>query len=300
MINYQYWIPILEVEVNSKKTKIFEGQWLSEIIKLTLRYPRLRNGLFLGQNPSTKRDKINIHGGVDKCVCQEAIEIHSLFGCLHACDYCHIETYMNIMLNLEELVEHIKQIMINHSDQQLYKYDNYSDQIPFEPEYGASDLLVPFFAQQKDKYLLLYTKSANVDHLLSLDHQGHTIINWSLSPDAQSRFIEKETPQMLERIEAIKKCQDAGYHVRVRLSPIVPVKNWKDEVNVMVVKLFEAAPKLDLITMDVIGFMTPTVMKQALDTSLFEEKAVKILDELEKSKKKKWGKMVVNCFENNP
>jgi DNA repair photolyase len=262
----------------------------SELAMLVKRFPALTSCLFLGQGPVTTRSRINVHG-TEWCVCQEAKEIHSIYGCLHACDYCHVENFVNIMLDLERLVDHVATVIDQTSGQQLYKYDNYTDQICFEPEYGASELLVPFFAKQDDKYLLLYTKSDNVDHLLGLDHGGKTIINWSLSPRTQSTTIEKGTPPFERRIDAMKRCQDAGYRVRARFSPIIPVDNWQDEYLEMIDRLFDAATP-DVITLDIVGFMSPSQMKVALDTSLFDARARELLDEQEQTGQVRWGKHV--------
>nr|MDO8111052.1 radical SAM protein [Candidatus Sigynarchaeota archaeon] len=261
-----------------------------ELARVKKQYPALDSCLLLGQNPVTTRSRFNQHGP-DWCVCQLAKEIHSIYGCLHACDYCHVEDFVNIMLDLERLVDFVAKVIKATPDQHLYKYDNYTDQICFEPEYGASELLVPFFGTQDDKYILLYTKSDNVDHLLDLDHRGKTIINWSLSPRTQSTKIEKGTPPFQRRIAAMQKCQDAGYTVRVRVSPIIPVENWQDEYTEMI-DLLLASIKPDVITLDVVGFMSPSQMKVALDTSLFDKYARALLDQQERLERPSWGKHV--------
>ncbi len=253
-------------------------------------HPALATSMLLGQDPVTTRASLNLHGP-DWCACQSGIEFHSLYGCAHACDYCHVENYLNIMLDLEWLAGVFERTVAKNPNQQLYKYDNHSDQICLEPEYGASELFVHLFSGMPNKYLLLYTKSDNVDHLLGLDHRGHTIVNWSLSPRTQSTRVEKRTPPVSRRIKAMAKCQNAGYRVRARFSPIIPVAGWREEYASMVDELYASATP-DVVTLDVVGFMSPTQMKAALDTSLFDERARTLLDEQEKLDKPKWGKHV--------
>lgn len=253
---------------------------------LLKKYPNLGT---LGPHPFTRRAQWN-H---EWCVCQAAWEMHSLMGCLHSCDYCHINEILSIMLNLEELVVELGKKMKTIPDQQLYKYDNHSDQITLEPEYGASDLLVNYFATRDlkpEKYLLLYTKSDNVKHLLDLQHNGRTLVNWTVSPETQSRKVEKGTPSLEKRLIAMKKCEDAGYTIRVRFSPMIPVKNWKEEYRSMIRKLFDHATP-DVITMDVIGFMSPGGMQESLDMDLFDEEARTIIDSLA-NVERKWQKHV--------
>lgn len=239
-------------------------------------YPTLHHALLLGQNAFTHRAAVN---HLERNICQAAWEVHSIFGCLHACDYCHVENFVNIMLNIEELIQKLKEIIAQNPTQLLYKYDSYTDTPIFEPEYGGCEAMVRFFAQLPRQYLLLYTKSANVDFLLNLPHNGHTIINWSLSPDTQSRQVEKFTPPVTERIRAMKKCQDAGYRIRARFSPLMPLKNWEYEFQEMVSTLLSQVTP-DVITIDVIGFMSPNTMKSVIDPQLWIPDAKQTLDTL--------------------
>ena len=243
--------------------------------KLAHHYPALAVYHFLGDGHYTFRDATTSKNSV----CKSAYEIHSAWGCYHACDYCHVKDFLNVMLNLEEFVEHLDELVKRESWQKLYKYDNHTDTICLEPEYGASELLVSFFADQYDKYLMLYTKSDNVGHLLNLNHKGHTIINWTLSCDTVVRQIEKRTPSMEERIRAAAMCQEAGYTVRFRFSPIIPIKNWQDENRDMIEKLF-AEVRPDLITMDLLGWMSAQQIKASMDVSLFDDEYRELVERM--------------------
>ena len=242
---------------------------------LAQKYPALSWYNFLGDGHWTFRNK----AAYTNHVCKSAYEIHSAWGCYHACDYCHVKDFLNVMLNLEEFVEHLDTLVKREAWQKLYKYDNQTDTICLEPEYGASELLVEYFAQQDDKYLMLYTKSNNIDHLLDLNHNGRTIINWTLSCDTVSKQIEKKAPTMDERIDAALKCQEAGYTVRFRFSPIIPIKNWQAENVEMIDKLF-AKVKPDLITMDVLGWMTAQQIKNSMDLALFDDEYRELVENL--------------------
>ncbi len=123
-------------------------------------YPALATRMLDGGAAWSLRKGRDFYGGRGT-VCQNAWELHSAFGCLHRCDYCHIGGFLSIMVNLEELVERLPALIKENPWLQLYKYDNQTDTIAFEPEYGASELMVNFFAGCESEYLMLYTKSAN-------------------------------------------------------------------------------------------------------------------------------------------
>lgn len=256
-------------------TFIFDDR---ELAGLLARHPALA---VLGWAPFTWRGPWNHEG----CACQGAWELHSLNGCLHACAYCHVNEFLHVMLDVENLAARVEPLARANPAQHLYKYDNRSDQIALEPEYGASMVMVERFATldlAPPRYLLLYTKSDNVDHLLDLDHRGRTIVNWSLAPPAQATRIETGTPPVDRRIDAMRKCQEAGYHVRARFSPVIPVEGWREEYAGMISTLFQAA-RPDVITLDVIGFMSPAGLLASIDPDLLDGKARAIIDSLAKA-----------------
>jgi len=245
-------------------------RWLSddESARLAAEHPALARHMLLGRGAWSRRDHTVFRREQD-CVCQSAWEIHCAYGCLHACDYCHVPPYFNIMLNLEELAGRVRAFGETIPSQHLYKFDNYTDTITLEPEYGASEIMVRAFADWPGRYVLLYTKSDNVDHLLGLDHKAHTLISWSVNCRTAAKLIEKNTPGLDERVRAIERCQKAGYRVRVRVSPMCPVKGWREEYREMAERLLARA-RPEVVSVDVLGWMTAGQMKDALDLSLFD------------------------------
>ena len=204
------------------------------------------------------------------CICQSAWQLHSAMGCPFRCGYCGLGGLNRIFVNMEEYVEHLDEVCELKPTQRLYKWDNQTDVSCFEPEWGASKLLVDYFANKPGKYLVIYAgKSDNIDNLLSLDHKGKTLMQWSIGARTQSTVIEKETAPWDRRIEAAHKCQQAGYVVRFRFSPIVPVKNWKEE-NAELIDLMFAKTKPDVISLCAFGWMNVEGARASFDFSLLD------------------------------
>jgi len=244
-------------------------QWDGSAQRDIERYPALHSWIMGEEGPWGWRDaavECAGHGSV----CQSAWELHSIYGCLHACRYCHVGRLVHLMLNLEQIRDRLHELFALAPEQKLYKYDNQTDTVCFEPEYGASETFVPFFGGQDSRYLMLYTKSDNVDHLLDLPHNGQTLISWTLSPQPTCETVEVGAPSMAARIAAAAKCQQAGYRVRFRFSPIVPLRTWRDDLAEMVERLFRQVDP-DLITVDVLGWMRPWQMRDALDIDAFAD-----------------------------
>jgi len=239
-------------------------------------YPHLKGHYFLGNGAWTLRNGVATRE-TQFGVCTNAYELHSAWGCLHYCDYCNIGTFLHVMLNVEEYVERLEKHLDENEWCKLWKYDNHTDIPAIEPEYGALELLVDLFARRADQYLMIYTKSANLSYLADFDHQGKTLVCWTLSCETVAREIEKGAPLMAERIQAIRLCQSAGYGVRVRFSPIFPIRNWQEENRRMLDALLANA-RINLITMDMFKWIEPRRVRDMFDVSLWDDEFLGYVD----------------------
>lgn len=181
-------------------------------------------------------------------LCHTAVEIQSVVGCPFDCTYCPYTSFVCVRLDVENFVEKVATLAQERKSQTLFKLNNRSDTLGLEPEYGMSRALVERFAHLDDQYLLLYSKGHEVDSLLDLDHRGKTVASFTLTPDAVAKFLEVGAPTPNERIAAIGSLAEAGYPIRVRFSPIVPLRGWRDSYRDLVAKLV-AVSKPELITM---------------------------------------------------
>jgi DNA repair photolyase len=211
-------------------------------------------------------------------VCTPAWQLHTIVGCHYRCAYCSLGYYVDIMMNFEQFVEALPRLIAEKAPRQgLFQYDNATDTVSFEPEYGGSKLLIDFFAGRKDQFLELYVgKSANVDFMLDYDHRGHTVCCWSLSTRTQCSEFEWRSASMEERIEASRKCEQAGYHVRHRFSPIIPVRNWREEISEMIEMLFANCTP-DVITFETLRYMRYGRLEAAFDLDLLDPEFVDIM-----------------------
>jgi len=244
------------------------------------RYLNLRQHDLLGYSTHNFRRDGELDWRDDRkgTICHSAWELHSVQGCPFRCAYCWLGGVIRIFVNLEEYMEHLPEILAIAPRQRLYKWDNQTDVSAFEPEWGASELLVEYFAEHPTKYLEIYIgKSDNTDPLLDLDPQGHTIMQWSLSARTQSTVLEPETAPWDRRIEAASRCQEAGYVVRFRFSPIVPVKNWQEEYAELIERIF-ARTKPDVISLCALGWMSVEEAKTCMDFDLLDPQYVAAME----------------------
>lgn len=218
------------------------------------------------------------------CVCQPAWQLHTILGCPFRCAYCGLGYVYNIMMNMEDFVGRLDGWIKKAGDQTLFQFDNGTDTPCFEPEYGASKLLIEYFAQKPGKYLELYVgKSDNVDCFLGLDHRGKTVPCWSISGPTQSTRFEPVAADMEARLQAARKMQQAGYPVRIRFSPIIPVKNWQEENRQMIRRLFELISP-DVITIETLRYLDYAAIEESFALSLLDEEWLQVMRECQGQK----------------
>ena len=183
----------------------------------------------------------NLPGDPDRHdkVCRPCWRIHLQNGCVHRCAYCAFGGLLIACVNVEDYCRHLASIIERHPWQLTYLLDDDGDPPCLEPEHGTLGPLIEYFGTLEDRYLIIHTKTWNTSWLPALAHRGNTIFVWSLSGSTQSRLLEPKAGTTEERIEAARVAQQAGYPIRYKFKPIIPVKGWRDDAADAVKLLFE-------------------------------------------------------------
>ncbi len=176
--------------------------------------------------------------------------------CPYDCQYCYLagtpgvkySPTVKIFLNLPEILNHIDRVASQLAEPTAFYLGKLQDALALDPLTGYSRVMIPFFARQKLGRLILLTKSANVENLLDLDHQRHTILSWSLNPPQAVSAFERNVPSPDERLTAMQKCTDAGYLLRAVIMPIIPVEGWQKIYASFIENLLISVP-LERITL---------------------------------------------------
>jgi spore photoproduct lyase len=182
------------------------------------------------------------------------------------------------MVNVEDYCRHLAHIIEKHPWQTTYLLDDDADPPGLEPELGCLGYLIEFFGTLKDRYLIIHTKTWNTEWMRKLRHNGNTVIVWSISGPTQSRLIEPNTGTTEQRIEAARIAQQAGYQIRYKFKPIIPVRNWRNDAQETVRLIFEKT-KPDVISLCCFMWMELDDMKRRLPMDLLDPECVKAAEE---------------------
>lgn len=242
----------------AQKVECWDGHWPA----------LLGYGAFNWAHYNLKAD----HARKDK-VCRPCWRIHLQEGCVHRCLYCGLGGVLMSMVNIEEYCHWLGQIIERHPWQETYLLDDDGDPPCLEPEQGVLGHLIEHFGTLKGRYLVIHTKTWNTEWLRGLRHNGNTIIVWSLSGPTQSSVIEPRTGTTAQRIEAARVAQEAGYTVRYKFKPIIPVRTWREDAAAAVDMLF-ARTRPDMISLCVYMWMDIDDMLRRVPRELLDPEAV--------------------------
>lgn len=223
--------------------------------------------------------------------CPGPRKILPITGCPFNCEYCFLQgTYRGVHprikfnLNIDKLIKHLDKDIPRRSTGnriQVYHMGENQDSLAFDYIFPLTKTLVPYFAE-KNARLMLLTKSDNVNNLLELEHNQHTIVSWSINSSFATRAIEHDSATLEDRISAAEKVQEAGYPIRFRFDPLlrIPGRNWKKDYGGMMNKVFKNV-KPERVTLGSLRFhpVIRTISEQRFKNSgLFENNG--IADEL--------------------
>jgi spore photoproduct lyase len=162
-------------------------------------------------------------------VCPHFYELRWAFGCPFDCQWCyllgtsfgkkHFRAY-----DLDTTLRHLARALREMQEPQIFNAGELSDSLPNHPNMIA---IMDLFETQSRHKLLLLTKTAYPSSLVNKPRK-QVIYSCSLNALPVASRWESLAPSPLDRIKAAKQVGDAGYEVRARIDPILPVEGWKE------------------------------------------------------------------------
>jgi spore photoproduct lyase len=153
--------------------------------------------------------------------CPHFYELVLSNGCPFDCSYCYLKLTFrgktNPTLFNNDWAE--VQAELDKVEKGVFSTGELADSLAIIPPLLENAL--DYFEQQKDKYILLLTKSTNIDILRNRKPSPQIIISFSVNSVEAANVYEKGSPDPMKRLEAAKELKELGWRVRIRLDPII-------------------------------------------------------------------------------
>ena len=196
--------------------------------------------------------------------------IHFGLGCYLDCSYCILQCYLDTSAlvtfgNVEEGLAEFDQLETwEEGRPRRFCTGEFTDSLLLEDMTGFGRRLVEKFAKARNAVLELKTKTVNIDELLDLNHNGRTIISFSVNAPEISRREESRAAPLKRRLEAAARAAANGYRLAFHFDPIIRHPGWEDGYRRTVDDIFNSVPadRIAWISMGV--FRYPPALKNVV------------------------------------
>lgn len=195
-------------------------------------------------------------------------------GCMGQCEYCYLNTqfgdqpYIRLYVNIDEILERAKKYIDERGELTIFEGAATSDPLPLEEYSHSLAKAIEFFGKEKEGRFRFVSKYNNVDSLLSLNHNNHTEIRFSINAEQVISNFEHKTPSLNQRIKGIRKVIEAGYPSGVIIAPVFLEDNWKEQYGELIDDLEEALDHIDIhhpITFEIISHRFTSRAKNVIE-----------------------------------
>jgi spore photoproduct lyase len=169
-------------------------------------------------------------------------------NCPMDCVYCILQAYLNnpwlsFFVNTDDLFNEMS-AAFTAEPERIWRIGTgeFTDSLAIDNLTALSRDLVTFMRDKKNVVLELKTKTACIANLRDLDHNGRTIVAWSLNSPMIMQGEELLTASLDERLEAAAECAGLGYRLAFHFDPIIHHPGWQDGYRQTIARLFEKVP----------------------------------------------------------
>lgn len=195
--------------------------------------------------------------------------ISQIVGCPYNCVYCYLSTFYGedeivVVTDEDRILKETKELMDSNPRSLRIGTGEFSDSLSMPEAVSIAKKLVKLFSGQKKDLLELKTKSTNVSELLDLDHNGQTVIGWSVNPECIAKTEEPNAPTLPQRLKAAKECAKAGYSISFHFDPIIYFRGWEGEYAGVVEQIFDNVPARQIAWISLGGLRFPIKQKDIM------------------------------------
>ena len=214
--------------------------------------------------------------GTSSYTCCDYTILHTGTFCTMDCSYCILQAYfhppvLQYFTGLEALGSNLEKTF---NQDKIFRIGTgeYTDSLIWEKISLQPQFLVKKFAQQNSCILELKTKTVNVESLLDLDHNGKTIIAWSLNTDEIISSEERGTTTLKTRLEAAKLVEAKGYKLAFHFDPMVIYPGYKNHYKEVIHQIFKYVNPENIVWISIGSFRFMPALKSVIEKRFKDSK----------------------------
>ena len=183
-----------------------------------------------------------------------------MLNCIYDCRYCFLQgmyqsAHQVLFINYEDFGERIRQLATHHAGEPVWFYSGYDcDSLANEPVTRFTEYFVPLLADIDNAWMELRTKSTQVRTLLRMQPLPRVVVAFSFSDRHSHARLEHGVPSIARRIDAMRRLQQAGWPVGLRLDPVVYHSRYQDEFVALLDQIFSVVDADSLHSASLGGF----------------------------------------------
>lgn len=225
-------------------------------IKISLKEYELLDGStrslvqYVGDGSIIKRfDKTPLPVRSENVVCPHFLELKWAYGCPFDCAWCYLKGTFRflptgtkpVVKNYDKIESHLRRFLSELTTPEILNTGEIADSLMSEgSSQPFSKFVIPILESQSRHKVLFVTKSNNIRYPLEINPHNQVIMSFSFNADEVARRWERGAPPVARRIEAAKELTKAGYEVRIRIDPIVPVPDWESHYVGLIDRIFDS------------------------------------------------------------
>ena len=167
-----------------------------------------------------------------------------MLNCIYDCRYCFLQgmyrsAHQVLFANFEDFGAAIEATAAAHAGEPVWFYSGYDcDSLASDPLTGFTDFFVPLIAAIDNAWLELRTKSTQVRSLLRREPLARVVTAFSFTDRVAHRRLEHGVPPTARRLDAMRRLQQAGWPVGLRLDPVIYHDDYRREFQRLLERLF--------------------------------------------------------------
>lgn len=195
----------------------------------------------------TRFDKTPVPRSTQDVVCPHFLELKWATGCPYACAWCYLQGTLRFLegktkprpKDYARIERHLIALFEGDGvNPELLNAGELSDSLITErSKRPFSKFVMELISTQDVHRVLFVTKSPEIGNLLNIENEKQAVVSFSLNAESVAARWEK-APKVADRIEAAGLLKDAGFEVRVRIDPMVPIEGWQKAYSELLDRVF--------------------------------------------------------------